>query len=75
MPSLTDWIGDANDIAAPKPLQMAKALRQRKVALAQARPGGAQATVNPPRAALAGNGNIFQRRRQGIDDIVNAANQ
>lgn len=64
MAGLTDWMGDANEITAPKPLQMAKALRQRKAALA-----------NPPRAALSGNGNIFQRRRQGIDDIVNAANQ
>lgn len=62
MPSLTDWIGDANDIAAPKPLQMAKALRQRKYALS-----------NAPKAALAGSGNIFQRRKQGIDDVVTAA--
>lgn len=57
-------MGDANEITAPKPLQMAKALRQRKAALS-----------NPPRAALAGNGNIFQRRRQGIDDVVNQAAQ
>ena len=62
MPSLTDWIGEANDITAPKPLQMAKALRQRKAAIA-----------NSPKAALAGEGNIFQRRRAGIDDVVNQA--
>ena len=27
MAGLSDWIGEANDITAPKPLQMAKALR------------------------------------------------
>lgn len=62
MAGLSDWIGEANDITAPKPLQMAKALRQRKAAL-----------TNTPKAALAGEGNIFQRRRQGIDDVVTAA--
>jgi len=62
MAGLTDWMGDANEITAPKPLQMAKALRQRKVAVANA--------PNAPRAALSGSGNIFQRRRQGIDDVV-----
>ena len=62
MAGLSDWIGEANDITAPKPLQMAKALRQRKAAIA-----------NSPKAALAGEGNIFQRRRQGIDDVVNQA--
>ena len=62
MAGLSDWIGEANDITAPKPLQLAKALRQRKAAIA-----------NSPKAALAGEGNIFQRRRQGIDDVVTAA--
>jgi len=57
-------MGEANDLTAPKPLQMAKALRQRKVAVA-----------NSPKAALAGQGNIFQRRRQGIDEVVNDASK
>ena len=43
MADLDKWMGEANDLTAPKPLQMAKALRQRKVALA-----------NSPKAALAG---------------------
>ena len=64
MAELDKWVGEANDLTAPKPLQMAKALRQRKVALA-----------NSPKAALAGQGNIFQRRRQGIDEIVNEASR
>lgn len=57
-------MGEANDLTAPKPLQMAKALRQRKVAIA-----------NSPKTALAGQGNIFQRRRQGIDEVVNDASK
>jgi len=61
---LNTWMGEANDLTAPKPLQMAKALRQRKVAVA-----------NSPKAALAGQGNIFQRRRQGIDEVVNDASK
>ena len=62
MAGLGDWLGDTNDITAPKPLQMAKALRQRKAAVA-----------NAPKAALSGGGNVFQRRRQGIDDAVTQA--
>ena len=62
MAGLNDWMGDNADLTPPKPLQMAKALRQRKAAIA-----------NSPKAALAGEGNIFQRRRQGIDDVVTAA--
>ena len=57
-------MGEANDLTAPKPLQMAKALRQRKHAIA-----------NSPKAALAGGGNIFQRRRAGIDEIETAASR
>ena len=64
MADLNTWMGEANDLTAPKPLQMAKALRQRKVAVA-----------NSPKAALAGQGNIFQRRRAGIDDVVNEASR
>lgn len=64
MADLNTWMGEANDLTAPKPLQMAKALRQRKVAVA-----------NSPKAALAGQGNIFQRRRQGIDEVVNDASK
>lgn len=64
MADLNTWMGEANDLTAPKPLQMAKALRQRKVAIA-----------NSPKAALAGGGNIFQRRRQGIDDVVSSASK
>ena len=64
MAELDKWMGEANDLGAPKPLQMAKALRQRKVALA-----------NSPKAALAGGGNIFQRRRAGIDEIETAASR
>ena len=64
MAELDKWMGEANDLGAPKPLQMAKALRQRKVALA-----------NSPKAALAGQGNIFQRRRAGIDDVVGQASK
>lgn len=62
MAGLSDWIGETNELTAPKPLQMAKALRRRKAAL-----------VNTPKAALAGEGNIFQRRKQGIDAIEAAA--
>ena len=64
MADLNTWMGEANDLTAPKPLQMAKALRQRKVALA-----------NSPKAALAGQGDIFQRRRAGIDEIETAASR
>lgn len=64
MAELDKWMADANEITAPKPLQMAKALRQRKVAIA-----------NSPKTALAGQGNIFQRRRQGIDEVVNDASK
>jgi len=64
MAELDKWVADANDLGAPKPLQMAKALRQRKHALA-----------NSPKAALAGQGNIFQRRRAGIDEIETAASR
>lgn len=63
MAELDKWMGEANDLGAPKPLQMAKALRLRKRALDQA----------PNKAALAGEGNIFQRRRQGIDEIESQA--
>lgn len=64
MAGLNDWMGDNADLTPPKPLQMAKALRQRKYALS-----------NAPKAALAGSGNIFQRRKQGIDEVVNAASK
>lgn len=64
MPSLTDWIGDTHDLTAPKPLQMAKALRRRKAAVA-----------NAPRNALAGEGNIFQRHAQRIDAAEAAASK
>lgn len=60
--NLDKWAADNADLGAPKPLQMAKALRQRKLALS-----------NPPKAALAGAGNVFQRRRQGIEAIVDQA--
>lgn len=59
---LTDWIGESNELNSPKPIQMAKALRQRKRAL-----------DNKP--ALAGEGNVFQRRRQGIEEIVDQASK
>ena len=64
MAELDKWMGEANDLTAPTPLQMAKALRQRKHAIA-----------NSPKAALAGQGNIFQRRRAGIDDVVGQASK
>ncbi len=63
MADLSSWAADTADLTAPKPLQMAKALRQRKRALDQA----------PNRPALAGTGNVFQRRRAGIDEITNQA--
>lgn len=61
MPNLSDWLGDTTDLAKPKALETAKALRKRKAQLDQA--------MAKPRAALAGEGNIFQRHRQGIDAI------
>lgn len=36
MAELDTWAPEVNDLTAPKPLQMAKALRMRKRALAQA---------------------------------------
>jgi hypothetical protein len=62
--SLTDWVGDAHELTAPKPLQMAKALRRRKAAV-----------QNAPRNALAGEGNVFQRHAQGIDAVEAAASK
>jgi len=62
--SLTDWVGETNELTAPKPLQMAKALRRRKAAV-----------QNAPRNALAGEGNVFQRHAQGIDAVEAAASK
>lgn len=62
MAGLTDWIGESSELNSPKPIQMAKALRQRK-----------RAMDNKP--ALSGSGNIFQRRKQGIEEIVDQASK
>jgi len=59
---LSDWIADTNELTAPKPLQMAKALRRRKAAVA-----------NAPRNTLAGEGNVFERHAQGIDAVEKQA--
>ena len=64
MAGLNDWMGEANELTAPKPLQMAKALRRRKAALATA-----------PRNALSGEGSIFKRHAQGIDSVVEQASK
>ena len=60
---LQNWLGDQNELTQPKVLQMAKALRQRKAAV-----------DNKAKAALSGNGNIFQRHKQGIEQILDEAN-
>lgn len=58
---LTDWLGDANDLTKPKALETAKALRQRKAAVDKAQKGIPQV----------GTGNIFQRRRAGMEAVLN----
>lgn len=55
---LTTWLEGSTDTLKPKPLEQAKALRMRKKRL---------------RPALAGEGNIFQRHQQGIDEIEREA--
>ena len=59
---LQNWLGDQNELTQPKVLQMAKALRQRKAAV-----------DNKTNAALGGTGNIFQRRKRGIENLLDDA--
>lgn len=62
---LTDWLGDSNDLTKPKVLETAKALRQRKSAVDRA-----QASRGIPQV---GTGNLFQRRRAGMEQVLNDA--
>ena len=55
---LTTWLDDAAGTVKPKPLEQAKALRMRQKKL---------------KPALAGEGNIFQRRKQGMDEVEREA--
>ena len=61
MPNLESWSADLRGLSAPGPLQLAKALRQKK------------AVLRKTDVPLAGEGDIFERRRKGIDEILEQA--
>lgn len=61
MPNLAGWLGDTHDLTKPKALETAKALRQRSKAIEKAQPKG---------IPQVGTGNIFQRRRAGMEQVL-----
>lgn len=62
---LGGWLGDTFELSKPKALETAKALRQRKAATDKVAQGRGVPQV--------GGGNVFQRRRAGMDQVVDEA--